>query len=207
MASDFLGGILGSLGGNSLTGLFFILIIGVFTILICAGILFYFLKKRKSWNIDVEFKIPRSLKQNKDRELDGSTQAEWGKGAYDSRSGVVWLKRKGVKKVPMKPFDVKRFLQGKKILTVVQVGIEDYKPVLPESYIMMEDENGVEAALVKIRIDTTSSKAWRNTFEREAKSTYSITNWLRENAMYVGIGLILIMNFVGFAILWSQVKP
>lgn len=183
-------------------GLIRIVVIVGLTILIVgliAGAIIYYFHRKKNWNMEVEFKIPRS---------DGRiVNAEWGKGMYDTKRGVVLIKRKGKKAVSMKPFDVKRYLQGGNLLTVVQVGAEQYIPVFIESYLEMVDEKtGEEGALMKIKIDTTESKSWKNSFEREAKSAYSIIGLLAQYAPYIGIGLVLIFNFIGFAILYGKIK-
>jgi len=160
------------------------------------GFYFYYVRKKK-WFLNVEFKIPRS---------DGRfVNAEWGKGTYDAGRGVVFVKREGKKPVGMKPFDIKTYLQGSNVLTVVQVGIEDYRPVLIDSYIeMVDEETGEEGALVKAKIDTSESRAWKSSFEREAKSAYSIISLLHQYANFVGFGILFFMIFVGFAVLYGR---
>lgn len=186
--------------GGGMVSLIVMMIVGV---LVLGGItLFFFMmiRKKKKWFIKVEFKIPRS---------DGKIiNAEWGKGSYDANKGVVLVKRNKKKAVPMKPFDVKRFLQGSDVLTVVQVGIEDYRPVLQESYLdMVDDQTGEEAAIMKARIDTSESKSWKQSFEREAKNAYSIQSLLQQYASYIGFGILFFMIFIGFAILYGRIKP
>jgi len=66
-------------------------LVGVGVLIICGLIIYYFFYKKKNWNLDVEFKIPRS---------DGRlTFAEWGRGNYDDKRGCVFVKRKGKKPV------------------------------------------------------------------------------------------------------------
>jgi hypothetical protein len=71
---------------------------------------------------------------------------------------------------------------------------------------MVDDQTGEEAALMKIKIDTTESKAWKTSFEREAKQAYSLQSFLQQYAQYIGFGILFFMVFVGFAILWSRVN-
>jgi len=192
---DF-GGFLSAGGGFIGLGINF-LVYGFIASLFLGGIFWYYLR-RKKWYLNVEFKIPRS---------DGKlVNAEWGKGAYDSRRGVVFVKRKGIKKSALKPFDVKRYIQGSNVITVVQTGIDQYVPVIQSSYIeMVDDETGEDAALMETRIDLTESKAWRSQFERESKSAYSIESLLQQFLPYVGWGIILFMNFLGFSILYTRI--
>jgi len=195
---DF-GSILGGTGG--LYGFFSLaiwILVGLGAIGICYGIFWYILKYKTKWNLKVEIKIPRS---------DGKLLiAEWGKGEYNTERGVVFIKRKGKKPVPMDPFEPSKYLQGKEILTVQQVTPDFYIPVMPESFLVMEDSKTKEqASLMKVATDYTKSKAWRNTFERESKKAYTIMNLLRDYAPIIGVGIILFMNFAGFAILYSKV--
>jgi len=208
---DLLGGIglnLPGGGGFGFIGMITWIIIGTVVMGLCGFGLWWFLKRRKSWNLKVEFKIPRNIREITEKDgsirVTGSLNKEWGKGFYDSKTGVVLLKRKGKKDVPMKPFDVKSHLSENNILTVIQVGVEDYRPVLDESYIEVEDEEGNEAALLKTRIDTTENKSWKNSYERERKNTYTIMNWLREHGQVISLGIVVCLVLVGFAILWTR---
>ena len=183
-------------------------IVGFAILLICGFGLWWFLKKRKTWNIKVELKIPRNIKKVRTKEgtikIIGTLNKEWGKGFYDAKKGCVFVKRKGKKPVAMKPFDIKQYLSTGNILTVVQTGIEDYRPIRDESYIELKDVEGNEGALVQAVIDTSESKSWKNTFERESKMTYSIKNWIAEHGALVAMGLVLLMNLIGFSIVIAR---
>lgn len=191
----------------------------VYTILICIGALaiiggiLYFIYKKKAWNLKVEVKIPRGLNDlNPDEEInpdeiEGFVGAEWGKGRFSAKQGVCWIKRKWMAKSPIKPFDIKKFVQGGNTLTVIQVSADKYSPIYPSSFIKVTDSRtGEEGALLKMKIDTSESKAWRNQFEREAKSTYSIMNLLREYAPYISIGLVIVLWGLQFMILYTKVS-
>jgi len=195
-------------GGAGMGEGYIYIIIGIIVLGLCGFGLWMFLKKKKSWNIKVEFKIPRNIKTVKTKDghmkIIGTLNKEWGKGFYDAAKGVVFVKRKGKKGVAMKPFDIKQYLSTGNILTVVQTGIEDYRPIRDESYIRLKDINGKEGALVQAVIDTSESKSWKNTFERESKMTYSIKNWIAEHGALVAMGLVLFMNLVGFSIVIAR---
>ena len=61
-------------------------VLGVVILLMLGGIIAFFMLKRK-WNLSVEFKLIRS---------DGRmVNAEWGKGYYNAKKGVVFIKRPG----------------------------------------------------------------------------------------------------------------
>jgi len=199
---------IGGSGGGLLTTMLTI-VIGAFLLIICVGGLIWYFKKRKNYNLKVEVKIPRNIKRLRNKEgvyrIVGTLNKEWAKGFYNAKQGVVYIRRKGKKPVPMKPFDIKQFLSTGNILTVLQIGIEDYRPVLDDSYIeVVDSETGEEAALIKAKIDTSESKSWKNSFEREARMTYSIKNWISEHGGLVAMGLVLLMNLVGFAIVIAR---
>lgn len=199
-------------GGNFLTYLMW-----GFGAILCLGIIgsiVWFVWWRKQWFIKVEFKLPRGVNYLKKGEeidvesINGYVSAEQGRGRYDASRGVVWVKRSWRdRKVAIKPMDVKKFLQGGNILTVVQVGVRKYVPIMPESFLKLEDKDtGEEALLVKHSCEEIADETWGRQWERDCKSTFTISNLLREYAPYIGLAMILFFNFVGFAILWGKVK-
>jgi len=160
---------------------------------------------KRKYNLRVEFKLPRS---------DGLiTQAEWGKGQFNAKRGVIFLKRKSMRRLPMKVFDIKRYLQGTDLLTVIQVGPEDYRPVLNHSWsqtdeVYIDDKTNkemiVKEAIMNIRVDTGLNKAWKSAFDISAKKAYSIQSFLSQFQTPIAIGIVVLCVFVGIAILWSR---
>jgi len=220
-----IGDLFGSLGiksgtflGGGLVSLFIQMVLGIIILGSIAGFFIWLYKRKKKWFIHVNVKLPRGLKyldpksnlgiiDSNNIHLTGIINAETAKGAYDTKLGTVLIKRYKKKAVAMKPFDIKRYLQGNNILDVVQVGVEDYRPILPESYIeMVDDKTGEETALMQIKIDTSESKSWREIYERTRKSTYSIMSLLQTYAPFIGFGILFFMIFIGFAILYGRIK-
>ena len=143
--ADFMGTIKG-FGVSALTWTIFIILgLIILAILTTLGIWLY---RRKRWNLRVECKIPRS---------DGNiTLSEKAKGHYDIAAGIVDIKRKGLKAVGMKPFDVKEYLQGADFLDVMQVSATEYIPIHPKSYEKVNVKDAVsgeiqEFAVMKLR--------------------------------------------------------
>ena len=195
-------------GGNSnLINVGAAIIIGVLALGIIVGIIWFFIFKRKNWNIKVNFKIPRDVRETGNGQITGTINKERGKGYYNPRQGVVYVKRKGKRPVPMKPFDIKRYLSASSELDVIQVGLEDYRPILDESYLeLVDDETGEEAALIKIKTDISGSKSWRNQFERDSKATYSIMSFLQQHGEKLIWGLIIMIILVGQAIVITRLR-
>lgn len=171
------------------------------------GLFFYF---RKKWNLDVEFKLTRN-----DARI---TNAEWGKGYYNSKRGVVFVKRSSMgmwsNGVAIKIFDIRKYLQGDRIITVVQVGPEDYRPVLNDSWTKhtvtyRDDKTGaiqeVKESILNIKVDSGLNKAWKSAWDESAKNAYSIRSFMSQFQTPIAVGLVIICCFVGFAILWSKV--
>ncbi len=223
-----LGTIVETVGASSQTVVWttvwiFIVIISV----IMLGGLIWWSFVRIRWNLKVEIKLPRS---------DGRLiNGEWGKGFYDSRKGCVYIKRPGrySKKVPMKIFDVKRYLQGTDLLTVIQLSADDYRPVLNNSYTdhevdyidetdPMKDEDGnpmldedgkqmynkktMKESIMNIKTETGKNKAWRAAFEEAAINAFTIKSIFRQYQAPIAIGIVVICCFIGFAVLWTKLS-
>ncbi len=200
--------------------------IGIFVV-IGIGLLIFWAVKRKRWNLKVEIKLTRS-----DAKI---TNAEWGKGFYDSKRGVVMIKRpyKGSRPIPMKIFDVRKYMQGSDLITVIQAGPEDYRPVLNDSWTEhdveyidetkpvtdengnnMMDENGkqifetktIKESILNIKTDTGKNKAWRVAWEEAAKNAYTIRSFLKQYQAPISIGIVVVCCFIGFAILWTKLS-
>lgn len=210
MAEDsFVAAITPNIAGGGFLDMVMWITLGSVVLLLVGGFLYYMIKRKKNYNLKVEFRLPRDVtytyNERGERVVRGSIAKEWGKGFYDAKKGCVWLKRKGVRDVPMKPFNLKEYLSGK-ILTVIQIGIEDYRPIKEDSYLNVRDINGSEHALINAKIDTTESKSWRNQFERQMKDAFTISSWMREHGQLVGFGFILMSIFVGFAIVYGRIN-
>ncbi len=192
---------------GGVVGLYLIMFIIGIIVLIFVGGFGLFIWNKKRWNIKVEIKLPRS---------DGRiVNAEWGKGYFNSRQGVVYIKRPGFgqKKVPLKIFDPKRYLQGTDLLTVVQLSPLDYRPVKPSSFLEysvkhIDDKTGesniVREAVIDMECDTGASKAWQTAFDAAAKRAYSLQSFFHQFQTPLSIAIVLVAVFVGIAALWTQ---
>lgn len=183
---------------------------------------------RIKWNLKVEIKLPRS---------DGKIiNGEWGKGFYDTKKGAVFIKRpgRGSRKIPMKIFDVKKYLQGTNLLTVIQTGPEEYRPILNSSYseIQVEvidttnprkDDKGnpilnletgqpiyhtkfIKESIMNIQTETGKNKAWKAAFEDAAANAYTMKSLFKQYQTPIAIGIVVICCFIGFAVLWTKLS-
>ncbi len=182
-------------------------IIGIIVIVVLlggGGALTYYFWNKKRWNLKIEFKIPRS---------DGQIiLGEWGKGLWNAKRGVVYLKRNKMSTVPMKVVNITRYLQGTDLMTVIQVGPQDYRPVLNDSWtehiVEYEDEKGnvieQKEAIINIKADTGLNKPWKSAWEAASKTAYSISTFLQQFQTPIAIAIVVISVFVGFAVVWTR---
>lgn len=205
--NDLLGYIGLSGSGGGIVGLVTTVLIALCALGIIIGIIWY-VWNLKRWNIKVNFHLPRNVAYTNGLELDemsGDVLFERGKGMYDSKKGVVFVKRKWKRKTPMKPFNINKYLQGNSTLSVVQSGADTFIPIIPKSYLIYEDDQtGERCALLKLKADATESKAWKNSFERDAKTAYSVINLLKEYAPIITIGLVIFLWGLQMLLLYNR---
>ncbi len=182
-------------------------------LLVVAG-WYWFFKKR--WNIKAEIKLTRSG--------GGFTNAEWGKAYFNAKQGVCYVKRPGVRQssIPVKIFDIRKYIQGDNTVTFIQVSPEELLPVLNNSWEEYEDDQPMKdsagnirldgegkpihekAALINIRVDTGLNKAWRAAWTQAAKQAYSLKSFFAQFQTPIAIAIVIIAVFVGFAMVWTR---
>jgi len=158
-------------------------------------------KRRKKWNLRVEIKLPRS---------DGNlVNSEKAKGYFDTKNGFVSLKRKGLSAIDMKPFNVSKYLQGGNYLEVLQVGPDDFIPILPKSYTVITKVNAVEGeqkkfCLLEIQGDIGERKQWASNAAESALNRFTLKSFFKRHEMAITLTIVLIGMAIGFAIILSQ---
>ena len=207
MALDIGGTLSGAIPKGSTVGMVVIMFLIGTVVLVLVSVFGLWIWRKKRWNLKVEIKLPRS---------DGKiVNGEWGKGYFNSRQGVVYIKRPGFAqpRIPLKIFDPKRYLQGADMITVVQLSPVDYRPVLTQSFLNydvehVDDITGkvslVKESVMNMECDTGASKAWQTSFEAAAKNAYSLRSFLQQHQTAISIAIVLIAVFVGIAALWTQ---
>lgn len=153
--------------------------------------------KRKKWNLRVEIKMPRS---------DGKIiYSEKAKGHYNTKEGIVTIKRKKLPAIGMKPFDVRTYLQGLDFLGVIQVGPNEFIPIHPKSFNTLSDfKDGEKYALLDIEADLSKRKVWKQYYERSCAKRYTLLGWLDRHWRAVELGIIIFIILLGMSILWMR---
>lgn len=197
----------GSMGWDVLT--WALVVFGGLIVITLLGSIGWWAYKKKKWNLRVEIKFPRS---------DGKlTLSEGAKGHYDANAGIVDIKRKKMKAVGMRPFDVREYLQGSNFLEVMQVGVKQYIPLHPKSYekitvrhkfkdkkTKQEVEEDREYYVMKLIADVDKRKTWKTYFERVAKDRFTLVGFLSKHWRAIEISIIMFIMFLGFSILWMR---
>ena len=190
-----IGAKVGEVGGKALVVTFWV-VIAIIVIGVIIGLLVWS-AKRKKWNLKVTVKLPRAGK---------TFITEKAKGHYDIKAGIVDIKRKKLKAVGMKPFDVRKYLSGAKgnELEVIQISPNDYIPVVTTNYETVKDSDGNDCSIFEIEADLQKRKTWRIYMERSAKDRFTLIGFLDKHWRSIEIGIIVFIIFLGFAILWMR---
>lgn len=201
----------GGLGGMNM----FWIVAGLLAFVIVAGTIMIVIRNKFRWNIKVNFKLPRGVVSLREGEkidisnIQGTILHEVGKAYYDSKMGVVWLKRKWKKKVPMKPFNLSKYLQGTNVIDVVQVGVNEFLPIYPQSFLLFEDdETGEDFTILDLKTDHSQDNAWAIEFERSTKNAYSVSSALEallKSPIFL-VGLVIFLWGIQFLLLYTKIK-
>ena len=109
----------------------------------------------------------------------------------------------------MKPFSINKYLQGTNYLEVLQVGPDDFIPILPKSYTLITKANAKEGdqtkfALLDIEGDIGERKEWASHASETALNRFTLSNFFKRHETAISIMIIMFGLFVGFAIVLSQ---
>jgi hypothetical protein len=193
----------GLMGTIQTGGMYMALLIGGgLIVLILVGLVIWMVFMKKKWNLKVEFKMVRS---------DGRIVIpEWGKGNYDQKQGIIYIKRRKKKAEGLKAKRLDKYLQGSSMITVVG-NPGNWRLVIPDTYLELQDEEtGEVASVINLKSDMKDDKLWATHFERDALSTFSVQSFMAQYGQYLGFALLLIITiigqFVGFSIVLGKIK-
>lgn len=173
---------------------------------------FFWSKKRKekmAFNIPVTIFIPRS--DNKTRDIIHATG-----GYFKSQSvgGITTfrLKRKGVGVIEMPP-PASRFLVGMdRELFLVQKGMDDFEPILPESFSYIDtdvpDGNGntKKVAVINLKCVNQDATAWKFDNEANAKKRFTFNSFWEKYKDFIQITIFIMIVFIASYIQYSGLK-
>jgi len=171
-----------------------------------------FAKKRKeglSFNIPVTIFIPRS--DNRTRDI---IRGEGGYFKSQAVGGITTfrLKRKGVGTIELPP-PASRFLVGfNRELFLVQKGMDDFEPILPESFSYVDTEvpgaNGEtkKVAVINLKCINQDATAWKFDNEQNAKNRFTFNSFWEKYKDFIQITIFILIVFISCYIQYSGLK-
>jgi len=202
----FTSGLSGMLGTVIRAGLW---ICGLIVLVVVLVIVLRWKKNKNSFNIPITIWIPRS---------DGKIVDEFNAvGGYFKSSPVggitsFRLKRKGASTIDIPP-PSSRFLVGlNKKLYLVQKGMDDYEPVLPESFKTVETQardingNPIRRAVVNLKCINQEATAWKFDNEQSAKKRFTIWGLWDKYKDIIQMSLFAFMIILAIFIVWIGLK-
>jgi len=201
----------GAAVSNAISGtiqLVFWLIGGV---LLIVGLMIFAKKRKESlaFNIPVTIFIPRS--DNRTRDI---TEAKSGYFKSEAVGGITTfrLKRKGVGTIEIPP-PASRFLVGfDRKLFLVQKGMDDFEPILPESFSYVDTEipggdgKTRKVAVINLKCVNQDATAWKFDNEANAKKRFTFNSFWEKYKDFIQITIFILIVFIGFYIQYSGLK-
>jgi len=166
-------------------------------------------KEKKAYNIPVEIFIPRS--DNKTRDIFDA------KGGYFKSQAVggittFRLKRKGAGVVELPPPE-SRFLVGfNRKLFLVQKGMDDFEPILPESFSYIDTEvvgadgKSRKVAVINLKCVNQDATAWKFDNEANAKKRFTFNSFWEKYKDFIQITIFIMIVFIASYIQYSGLK-
>jgi len=199
--TDYLGDVAGpfsQIGGN-IINIGIKVIAGLLLIGLIAGILIW-RKNKKRYNIPVTIWIPRS---------DGKIVDEFpAKGGYFKTNGVTSfrLKRKKLRTVEIPP-PSSRFLVGlSRKLYLIQKGIDDFEPVLPDSFRYVKTEDGKRLNVINLKCINQDATAWVEDNRENAARRFTLHSFWEKYKDFIQITIFIFIVMLALYIQWIGLK-
>jgi len=192
-----------SVGGN-LISIIIKLLAGVLTISVI-GFLLYWRQKSKIFNIPVTIWIPRS-----DGKITDEISAKGGFFKTKQQGGgyisSFRLKRKGTPTIDIPP-PSSRFLVGlSRKLYLVQKGIDDFEPVLPESFRYVRTASGKKIAVINLNCINQDATAWSEDFSENARKRFTLHRFWEKYKDFIQITIFIFIVMLALYMNWSGLQ-
>ena len=184
-------------------------LVGGALLIVGAFILAKKLKEKKAFNIPVTIFIPRS--DNKTRDI---IRAKGGYFKSQAVGGITTfrLKRKGVGVIEIPP-PASRFLVGfNRELFLVQKGMDDFEPILPESFSYIDTDNAggdgktKKVAVINLKCVNQDATAWKFDNEQNAKKRFTFNSFWEKYRDFIQITIFILIVFVASYIQYNGLK-
>lgn len=197
--------------GAALTGTLSLIAWLVGGALLIVGIFIWKKKRTESlaFNIPVTIFIPRS--DNKTRDI---IRAKGGYFKSQEVGGITTfrLKRQGVGTVDMPP-PASRFLVGyNRELFLVQKGMDDFEPILPESFSYVDTEvpggdgKTNKVAMINLKCVNQDATAWKFDNEANAKKRFTFNSFWEKYKDFIQITIFILIVFIASYVQYNGLK-
>lgn len=166
-------------------------------------------KENKAFNIPVTIFIPRS--DNKTRDI---IRAKGGYFKSQAVGGITTfrLKRKGVGTIELPPPE-SRFLVGfNRELFLVQKGMDDFEPILPESFSYVDTEvkgadgKNRKVAMINLKCINQDATAWKFDNEQNAKKRFTFNSFWEKYKDFIQITIFILIVFIASYVQYNGLK-
>jgi len=206
MAVDLFGSV-GSNMGGVVSGVLNVVIKALVGILIfgAIGVFLYIRKQKKQLNIPVTIWIPRS-----DGKIMDQISAKGGYFKNRQPNGgeitTFRLKRKGQKMLDIMP-PASRFLVGlSRHLYLVQKGVDDFEPILPDSFRFAETADGKKVALTNLKCVNQDATAWTEDTRESSKRRFTIHGFWEKYKDFIQMTIFIFIVMLAIYINWQGLK-
>jgi len=178
----------------------FIWVIGIIVAFAVLGIILFFRKRAGQYNIPVTIWIPRS---------DGKVMDEFdAKGGYFVSKNNITSFRLLRKKLPVVdiPPPSSRFLVGlRRKLYLIQKGMDDFEPVLPESFRYVQTETGAKKLIpvINLKCINQDATAWVEDNRENAKRRFSFLVLWEKYKDFIQITIFVFIVMLSIYINWQ----
>jgi len=169
------------------------------------GLFIWYKYNKKSYNIPVTIWIPRSDGKLLD-EIDatgGFFRVRQPEGGFVTE---FRLKRKG-SPVLAQPPPSSHFLIGlRRKLYLIQKGIDDFEPVIPDSFREVTTETGEVYALTELKCINQAATAWVEDNRENAKRRFILHGFWEKYKDFIQMSIFIFIVMIAIYINWSGLK-
>ncbi len=197
--------------GETISGLIKLVLWLAVGAVVIVGVVFWAKKhkEKQAFNIPCTIIIPRS--DNKTRDIIHGTG-----GYFKSQSvgGITTfrLKRKGVGVIEIPP-PASRFLIGSnRELFLLQKGMDDFEPILPESFSYIDTEvagadgRTKKVPVINLKCINQDATAWKFDNEANAKKRFTFNSFWEKYKDFIQITIFILIVFIAAYIQYSGLK-
>lgn len=200
------GGIAGQFGGviSSTISIAVKVIAGLLGVGLIGGLLWW-RKSKKDLNIPVTIWIARSNGKIMD-EIDakgGYSRIRQKDGSYVT---TFRLKRKGISTIDIPP-PSSHFLVGlKRKLYLVQKGVDDFEPVLPDSFRYVTTSKGKRLLITDLKCINQAATAWVEDNRENAKRRFTLHGLWEKYKDFIQITIFIFIVMLAMYMNWTGLK-